>query len=83
MFRVFPTKVAVNLNSIIEGFTGLSESLDTRLIKTALEDLLGNRQIKTLKPKLIKLESASPNGSKSAWGASIDALAFLFYPKSL
>jgi hypothetical protein len=78
VFRVFPTKVAVKLDTIVSSFTGTARSFDRSILKSALKDLLGSRMYINLPaPKLIKLESASPNGTKSAWGASIDTLAFI------
>jgi hypothetical protein len=84
VFRVFPTKVAVKLDTIVSSFTGTARSFDRTILKSALKDLLGSRMYINLPaPKLIKLESASPNGTKSAWGASIDTLAFIWNIKSL
>lgn len=84
MFRVFPTKVVVKLDSIVSSFTGVAKTFDSSTIHTALKDLLGNRvHLNLPATTLITLETAGPNGRKSAWGSSIDALAFIFYPKSL
>jgi hypothetical protein len=67
VFRVFPTKVAVKLDTIVSDFTGLSRTFDSLQLQAALRDLLGKRQLINLPPQsLIKLETASPNGRKSA-----------------
>jgi len=77
VFRVFPTKVAPKLDTIVSEFTGLSRSLDPTTLRAAIIDLLGKRfEINMAKPTLIKLEKAHPNGTKSSWGASLDALGF-------
>jgi len=81
VFRVFPTKVSPKLDTIVSDFSGLSKTFDSSSIRLALKDLFGKRIVlKPHAPELINLESASPNGRKSAWGSSIDALAFLWSP---
>jgi len=84
VFRVFPTNVAVKLDTIVSEFSGLSRSFELTSLRAALRDLLGKRAYLNLSAqKLIKLESASPNGNKSAWGATLDTFAFLWNPSSL
>lgn len=83
MFRVFDAKQNVKISSIIDDFSGLVKSFDFLIIKRAIKDLLGNSRLKLHKQTLIKMETASPNGTKSAWGSSVDSLAFIFYPKTL
>jgi hypothetical protein len=65
MFRVFPTSPKVNLDTIVSPFTGLTKSIDLDLIKSALKDL-HIRTLKVSKPKLLKLETAGPNSTKSS-----------------
>jgi len=82
VFRVFPTKVRPSLGTIIEPFNGIIRTIDSSLIKRALAELTpGTLHLRS--PTLLKLESAGPNAKKSAWGASIDAVAFLDNPKVL
>jgi hypothetical protein len=70
--------VAVKLDTIVSDFTGLSRSFEIKQLRAALRDLFGKRVFLNLQAQqLIKLETASPNGSKSAWGANLDTLAFL------
>jgi len=60
------------------------KTLDESAIKLALVEIFGGTPKFALSsPKLIKLESAGPNAIKSAWGASIDAIAFFDHPWTL
>jgi len=80
IFRVFSVKVEPSLKSVCAPFKGSSQTLDLSLIKSALRQLpVGVLRIP--KPKLLVLESASPNAQKSTWSASLDAIALIFYPK--
>jgi len=83
VYRVFPTKVKPKLDTVTDPFSGLNKTFDKSQINLALKELLGRTQISLSIPKLIKLETASPNTVKSAWGASIDALAFIDHPIAL
>jgi len=82
IFRIFKNKVRPNLSSILKPFSGTTTSFDVRLLKRAIKSLnLGMLTIR--KPKLLLIEKASPNAVKSTWGASLDAVAFAFYPRVL
>lgn len=83
IYRVFPTKPKPKTDSITEPFSGSTRSLDETVLKRALKDLLGNSKLHLSEPKLILMEKASPNTKKSAWGASVDAVAFLDHPRTL
>lgn len=81
VFRVFPTKVSPNLETITAPFSGLSQTID----KSTLHMVLNAMRIR-LKPGVFKgfiSESAGPNGSKATWTSHLDALSFLAYPKQL
>lgn len=81
VYRIFSNKVRPNLKSILAPFSGTVTSLDVSLLQRALRVLsvgplvIGN-------PKLLLIEKASPNCSKSTWGSSIDAVALMLYPKT-
>lgn len=83
VFRVLPTTVKVKLDTIVSDFTGTVKTFESSVLKLAIKDLLGNHSLNIKRQQLIKMETASPNGRKSAWGSSVDSLAFLCYPKSL
>jgi hypothetical protein len=83
VFRVFPTSTKPKLGTIIDPFSGSSRSFERSALKLAIKDLLGNARLKMSPPVIIKLETTSPNAKKSAWGASIDALAFIDHPLTL
>jgi hypothetical protein len=64
VFRVFPTKPKVSLQSIVEPFNGTVETLSLEEIRKALKDLhIRNPVLK--RPQFLKLETSSPNCSKS------------------
>lgn len=80
IFRVFPTVVKADIGTIISPFTGTSQSIDRALLTAALEKLpLRNMRVIAFKSRV--LETAGPNGLKSTWAASLDAVAYLFHPK--
>jgi len=82
IFRIFANKVKPNLGSILKPFSGTTRTFDSRLLKLALRQLnFGSLRLKL--PKLLIIEKASPNASKSTWGSSLDAVAFLYYPETL
>jgi len=82
IFRVFANKVRPNLASILEPFNGTVRTFDSKLLKRALKSLaLGPILIRP--PKLLLIEKASPNSSKATWASSVEAVAFLFYPRVL
>lgn len=82
IFRIFSNRVKPNLASILKPFKGTTKSFDSRLLKFALKNLsYGSLRLK--QPKLLLIEKASPNATKSTWGSALDAIAFLYYPKTL
>jgi hypothetical protein len=81
-FRVYKNKARPNLSSILKPFSGTTTSFDARLLKRAIKSLSLGRLVIN-KPKLLLIEKASPNAVKSTWGASLDAVAFIFYPRVL
>lgn len=78
VFRVFPVKVVPKLGTITDPFQGVVTTFDKGVLKAALKELIPSLRLVVNPPKLIQLESAGPNGSKSAWTSSLDALAFSF-----
>lgn len=78
VYRVFPTKPKPKLSTITDPFNGTSDQLVN--LEEAVYEVLGKSKIKLSSPKLIKLETAGPNASKSAWSSGIDTLAFLHFP---
>lgn len=82
VFRIFSNVAKPNLGSILKPFSGTTKSFDSRLLKSAIKNLsFGSLRLKS--PKLLLIEKASPNASKSTWSSSLDAVAFLFYPRTL
>jgi len=79
VYRVFPTKPKPSLSTIVDPFLGINQTLEG--LAPAVKEIFGRSKIKLSSPKLIKLETAGPNASKSAWSSSLDALAFILYPK--
>lgn len=80
VYRVFPTKVKPKLGTITDPFDGITRTIDSSAIKLALAEITRGFSFKLSPPTLLKLETAGPNAVKSAWGASIDALAFVDHP---
>lgn len=80
IFRVMSTKVRASLKSIITPFGGISPTIESGLIKRALAQL-PIVSPRTLKSKVLLIETAGPNAQKATWSATLDAVAFLFYPK--
>jgi len=81
IYRLIDYKVKPDLGTITKSFTG---KLVTLPVNLALYDLLGiSTTVKLSNARLIMLESAGPNAVKSAWSASIDALAFIHEPRTL
>lgn len=76
VFRVFPTKAKPKLGTITDPFDGTIRTFESRLLKSALRELIPGLRLRVKPPQLIRLESAGPNGFKSAWSSSLDALAF-------
>jgi len=83
IFRVFQTSVKPSLKTIVEPFKGKTRTLNVSLILASLVSLFGevpNLKFKSI--KLLLLETAGPNSSKSTWTSGIDAIAFLYHPVS-
>lgn len=81
IYRLIDYKVKPDLGTITKSFAG---KLVTFPVNLALYDLLGiSTTVKLSNARLIMLESAGPNAVKSAWSASIDALAFIHEPCTL
>jgi hypothetical protein len=80
VFRIFSVFPKVSLKTILDPFSGTGLTLPASELGRALLNLpLAVPQMKS--PRLLVLETASPNACKSTWGASLDAAAFLYYPK--
>jgi hypothetical protein len=82
IFRVFDCNVRPDLASILQPFNGEVRTFDSYLLKRAIKSLaLGTIQIRP--PRLLLIEKASPNSAKATWASSMEAVAFLFYPRVL
>jgi hypothetical protein len=78
VFNVFPK---VSLKTVIEPFSGVGTTLPAFELHRGLINL--QLIIPKMKaPKLLVLETAGPNASKATWGATLDVVTFLFYPKT-
>jgi hypothetical protein len=64
------------LGTITDPFSGTIKTFDSLLLTSALGELIPGLKLRVKPPQLIRLESAGPNGFKSAWSSSLDALAF-------
>jgi len=82
IYRIFPNRVRPNLKSILAPFSGTSQTIDLGLLRRALR-VLSVGPLVLQNPKLLLIETASPNSSKTTWGCSLDAVAMLYYPKTL
>lgn len=82
IYRIFPNRVRPNLKSILAPFSGTSQTIDLGLLRRALR-VLSVGPLVLQNPKLLLIEKASPNSSKATWGSSLDAVAMLYYPKTL
>jgi hypothetical protein len=80
IFRVFPTIVKVDMATIITPFTGVFKSLPLHILLPAIREILPDLRLNIGPFKLLCIESAGPNGFKSAWSSSLDAIAFMFHP---
>jgi hypothetical protein len=79
VFRVFKVPVKPSLGSIIEPFNGLASTFPYLRISKALNMLKLTAKFSNFRGFIS--ESAGPNTKFSTWGATIDALAFIEYPK--
>jgi hypothetical protein len=76
VFRVFPTKAKPKLGTITDPFIGTVKTFESSLLTSALREIIPGLRLRVNPPQLIRLESAGPNGFKSSWSSSLDALAF-------
>jgi hypothetical protein len=84
IYRVFPTKVKPDLETIIAPFSGFSRTLDQALVERGVKDFIGSKKFsKYFKITLIGGESAGPNSFHAVWGAAMDVFAFIHNPKAL
>jgi hypothetical protein len=79
VFRVFKVPVKPDLKSIITPFTGLASSVDCLILRKALNKL--NMKVKFSTFRGFISESSGPNSKFASWGSTLDALAFIEYPK--
>lgn len=81
IFRVFNVFPKASLKTVITAFNGVGLVLPQEEINQAIQELpFGNLTLRA--PRLLVLETASPNACKSTWGAVLDAAAFLAYPRA-
>jgi hypothetical protein len=80
-FRTFPTPVKPDLGTIISPFSGLAKTLPKEDLIRALRSLKVRVSVGSFKGFIS--ESAGPNSHVATWGAGIDALAFIHYPRQL
>jgi len=80
VYRVFKVPVKPDLDSIIRPFEGLASTFPCLRISKALK-MLDLRAIKFSSFRGFISEAAGPNTKFSTWGATIDALAFIEYPR--
>lgn len=81
IFRVFPTKVKPDLGTITSPFSGTSRTLDESQMSSIVKNFVKGFKLKFGPIKGFISESAGPIAKKATWGAGIDALALLFYPR--
>lgn len=81
IFRVFPTKVKPDLGTITSPFSGASRTLDANQVSSLVRKFCKGFKLKFGPIKGFISESAGPIAKKATWGAGIDALALLMYPK--
>jgi len=80
VYRVFKVPVKPDLGSITRPFDGLASTFPYLRISKALK-MLDLRAIKFSSFRGFISEAAGPNTKFSTWGATIDALAFIEYPR--
>lgn len=76
LYRVLSTKPKVKLDSILDPFTGLYQTLDKRILIKSLKDLKVYK-LKVSPATLVISEKAGPNGKKATWSSALDAIAFI------
>nr|UIW13840.1 MAG: RNA-dependent RNA polymerase [Rhizoctonia solani mitovirus 67] len=82
IFRVFNVFPKASLNTVITPFSGSVMTLPDNELQQAIQQIFPGFALKLKAPRVLVLETASPNATKSTWGAVLDAAAFLFYPKT-
>nr|UUW21462.1 MAG: RNA-dependent RNA polymerase [Guiyang mito-like virus 19] len=78
--RSLPTINPVKLDTITDGFKGVSKTLAKEHIEWALRDLNFSK-LRSGKACLVYSNRAGPNSHNSTWGSEIDAFALLREPK--
>jgi len=78
IFRTFPTKVKPDLGSITNPFTGITKTLE---IGSLAVKFIGRSKLTFGPIRGFISESAGPVAKKATWGAPLDALALIGYPK--
>lgn len=81
IYRVFPTRVIPDLDSIIGAHTGDTRVLDPTVLTVVAR--LQKFHVDFGKPKGFISEQAGPNGRKATWFSLWDAFAFLHHPMHL
>jgi len=80
IFRVFNVFPKPSLKTVLSAFNGVGVTLPLEDITKAIQELpFANFTLTS--PRLLVLETASPNARRSTWGAVLDAAAFLAYPR--
>lgn len=82
VYRVFPTKVKPDLETIISPFSGISPTLPQTEIEHVVKRFVRGKVAFGPYRGFIS-ESAGPNMNVATWSSGIDALAFIWYPKQL
>lgn len=80
VYRVFKVPVKPDLESILKPFDGIASTFPCLRISKALK-MLDLRAISFGSFRGFISEAAGPNTKFSTWGATIDALAFIEYPR--
>lgn len=82
VYRVFPTRVKVKINTLTDPFVGQVKEFDPYpVLKTYLHKYVFNLVLPAV--QLRKLESASPMAIKATWGACVDIIPFWKYPEKI
>jgi hypothetical protein len=79
VFRVFKVPVKPSMNSILDPFNGSASTFAYLRISKALKMLNFRAKFSVFRGFIS--ESAGPNTKFATWGAVIDALAFIEYPR--
>lgn len=80
IFRVFNYFPKPSLKTVVSPFTGRELTLPKEELSRAIAQIFPGVTLKMRAPRLLVLETASPNASKSTWGAVLDVACFVFYP---